>query len=239
MAAHYNNLRRDALLLGQPDLDAVSLGTFLKRFASGIQLIYLSSNRIRLLYNPLDPPTLVINGCLLQNNAVVDLPAGQFSGSAATWYIFAVRTPGASTFTLQVNTSALETADTRIIGVAIWSGTKVDFVYSTLSPSDQLLAADYDSGWFAVAATGNYTKAHGLLQWPRLVVLLHSVDAGGTQEWIPVSVIQNSAATMMSAFGWSSVNVYADAGEDGASAATCYSSRRSSSSGYWRILAWR
>ncbi len=238
-AAHYNNLRLDALSFGQAEADVVPPGTFLKRFAQGITLVYLATNRLRIPYNPLNPPTLMINGCMLQTAANVDLPAGLFSGLAATWYIFAVRTPGSTTFTLSVNTSPIETTDQRLIGQCTWDGIKVTFVYTTVNSDHQLTDPDYDSGWFAVACNSLFTKAHGLLQWPRLVVLLHSNVAEGNEEWIPVTVIQNGANVEKSAYGWSSANVYCSSGVDLASSGTCWSTRRASNVGYWRVLAWK
>jgi len=79
-AAHYNTLRGDALRLGAAEADAVRLGTFLGRYASGIKLQYLATNRLRLPYVTIAPPTLMINGVMCQAVANVDLAAGMFSG---------------------------------------------------------------------------------------------------------------------------------------------------------------
>ena len=135
-ASHYNDLRTDATRLGQPNADSVDLATFFKRYAQAIVVTYLATDRIRVPYNAAMPPTIMVNGYMLQANANVDLPAGLFSGAAQLWYIFAVRTPGSSTFTLSVNTSPIETTDQRLIGSAQWDGTKISGVWSDNTQRD-------------------------------------------------------------------------------------------------------
>jgi len=79
LSAQYNNLRADALRLGQASADVVDLATFFKRYISGVSLVYLATNRIRAVYNASYPPTIMINGLMVQANANVDLPAGMFT----------------------------------------------------------------------------------------------------------------------------------------------------------------
>lgn len=126
-ADHYNNLRLDALYLGQLATDAVALGSLLAKYERGITLQHLSTNRVRVPATTLKPVMLMIDGvmCVAVNN--VDLAAGSApSGSAAIWYLFAVRTAGSTTFTLDVNTSDTETAGKRRIGGFYWNGTKIE-----------------------------------------------------------------------------------------------------------------
>ena len=235
-ADHYNNLRKDALNLGQADLDAVNLGTFLQRFSSGIKLQYLATNRVRVPYNNSNPPTLMVNGFMLQASANVDLPSGLISGAAATWYFFAVRTAGSTTFTLTANTSSSETTDQRLIGQAYWNGSALVSVLSYLAPTT-LPPADYDSGWFACASNNIYTHAHGLGSIPRLIMLYHSTDSAGSSEWVPVTVVQDSTAEK-SPISCDAINVYVQTGNSADYYATCFSMRRLSLTGYYRLFVW-
>lgn len=234
-AAHYNTLRGDALRLGAAEADSVKLGAFLGRYASGVRLQYLAANRVRVPYVTTNPPTLMINGVMCQAAANVDLAAGLFSGGSATWYVFAQRTAGVTTFTLTVNTSATEGIDQRIIGEVEWDGTNItgvrDYFISALA------AADYDSGWFAVAGDGTYTRAHGLSQPPRLVMILHSATGGGTDELVWVGCVVTST-TYYSPYGVDGANIYVQTGTN-SSYGTCCSTRRFSVSGYYRVLAWK
>lgn len=122
----YNRLRADALRFGANQNDAVSLGKFLGQYVSGIRLSYLANNRLRILFDPRYPPTIMINGYMCQVSDNVDLAANSISGSAATWYLFANRSAGSAGFTLSANTSAAEATDQRLIGSCYWSGTALD-----------------------------------------------------------------------------------------------------------------
>lgn len=122
----YNHLRADVLRLGAGTNDAVSLGRFLRQYISGIRLTYLAGNRLRIMYDPRFPPTIMIHGYMCQTDHTVDLPPNSFSGGDALWYVFANRAPGSSEFTLSVNTSATEGADQRLIGVCEWNGTDIE-----------------------------------------------------------------------------------------------------------------
>lgn len=235
-ADHYNNLRKDAIYLGQSDLDVVNLAVFLKRFASGIKLEYLATNRVRVPYSASNPPTLMVNGFMLQANANVDLPAGLISGAAATWYFFAVRSAGSNTFTLSANTSASEAADQRLIGQAYWNGSSLGSILCYLSNS-ALPPADYDSGWFACSVNNIYTFAHGLGNTPRMIMLYHSADSAGSSEWVPVYAVQNGN-WVQSPVSCDNINVYVQTGSNTEYFSTCFSTRRNSSTGYYRLFVW-
>jgi hypothetical protein len=234
LAAHYNNLRKDAIRLGKEPADAMHVGEGLKRYQSGITISYLATNRLRVPFITTNPATLMINGFMLQATANVDLPSSSFSGGAATWYIFAIRTAGSQTFTLGVNTSASEGTDQRIIGECYYDGANVisikDYFRGALGD------ADYDSGWFACAYNNTYTKAHGLAVYPRLVTVEHSANASGTGEIVQILV--NSASAVMSSVGYDGVNVYVTTANN-ATNGVVFSTRRASAGGYMRIRAWR
>lgn len=125
-AAQYNNLRRDALTLGQPAADAVNLAEFLGRFSHDLRLEILESDRLRVPATPARPAVLMINGCMLTANANVDLSASaKPSGAAGDWYVFAVQSPGSHSFTLEVNSSANEASGRRLIGQFFWEGSQI------------------------------------------------------------------------------------------------------------------
>ncbi len=236
-ADHYNNLRKDALNLGQADADVVNLANFFNRFSQGVRIEYLATNRVRVPFAGSNPPTLMINGFMLQATDNVDLPSGLISGSPATWYIFANRAAGSNTFTLTANTSATEGTDQRLIGQAYWNGTSLGLIDCYLS-TNALPPADYDSGWFSCTHDTTYTKAHGLGAYPRSIILYHATDSAGTSEWVPVTVV-NSNNTIMSPVSCDAVSIYVQTGSHPSYPATCYSTRRTSAVGYYRIFAWR
>jgi hypothetical protein len=235
-AAHYNTLRSDAVLLGQASADSLPLGTFFRRFASGVTLQALATNRLRVPYNPSNPATVMVNGCMLQAMAAVDLPAGQFSGAAATWYVFARRTAGSTTFTLEVNTSSSEGADQRMIGSAYWNGTTLGAIRCDLAAP--FPPADYDSGWFAVATGTLYTRAHSLVDYPRLVQLEYCASADGSGERGVVGTVQDNAGggVDLTVLSYDGTNVYV---KTGAAAGVIHTTRFTASSGYYRLLAWK
>jgi hypothetical protein len=235
-AAHYNDLRQDTLTLGAADSDAVKLATFLQRFVSGMQLVYLATNRVRVAFSPLNPPTIMINGYMLQATSNVDLPPSQFSGVSALYYIFANRTAGSKSFTLSVNTSSTEAADQRLVGTAYWDGSSVTQITSYYG-TNGLPAADYDSGWFAVSYNTNYAKAHGLNAIPRTYLLLHATDSAGASENVAVTVCFTGTDSF-SVIGFTNIEILISCPNSSAYG-TVTSTRRSSGSGYYRILAWR
>ena len=125
-ADHYNNLRSDALLLGQTALNAAYLGDVLARYESGIHIDILSTDRLRIPATAGVPACLVIDGYPVKSTSNVDLSTGgKPSGSANNWYIFAVRSAGSTSFTLEVNTTITESSGKRLIGQFYWNGTKI------------------------------------------------------------------------------------------------------------------
>jgi hypothetical protein len=238
-ADHYNNLRSDALYFGQVNTNAVDLGTALQKYASGMKLEYKSVNRVRVPYDVNNPPTIMIAGYLLQTAANVDLPNGLITGSAAVYYIFAVRYGGFTTFGLTASTSATEAVNTRIIGQAYWDGTNLTLIQSYTFVASGLPAADYDSGWFAVAYNQTYTKTHLLGVQPKHAVLVHSTDSGGTSEWVRVNVVATVNLNDVAVIGYDLTSIIVTTGSSSSYDATCHSTRRSSAAGYYRILAWK
>ena len=125
-AAHYNNLRADALYLGQSSADAVSLAALLVQFQHNVTLTYLATNRLRVTATSSAPVHLVMDGIMLSALSNVDLPIGSTpSGAAMTYYVFAVRSVGSTTFTLDINSSPTDSTGRRNIGSLYWDGSNI------------------------------------------------------------------------------------------------------------------
>lgn len=125
-ASHYNNLRLDALCMGQAVTDAVKLGTLLERYESRLEIERLNTIQLRVVASADAPVSLMIGGYMVQAVANVDLDAEDApSGAAADYYIFANRADASTTFTLSVSTSSTESATARRIGRFYWDGTKI------------------------------------------------------------------------------------------------------------------
>ena len=236
-ASQYNNLRKDALLNGNSGADSVYLGTLLASYAFIRMITYLPTNRVRINYDSTKPCAIVIDGYMLAQTANIDLPSGLFSGAAALWYIFAVRTPSSSTFTLAVSTSAAPAPGQRLIGEVYWDGTNLAQNSMVSYYGSSLPIADYDSGWFPVVYNSTYTKPHGLGQTPRLVQLYHSTS--------PTGGAQNNLVTMVGSvnspkcpIGIFDVNIVITTGTDSTNG-TLLSTHGASAGGYYRVLAWK
>ncbi len=126
-ADHYNYLRADVLRLGHDAADAANFGDVLGRYQSNMSLTILSTDRIRVPASTSVPVAVIIDNAPLLTTVNVDLPSGaKPSGSADMWYVFAVRTAGSTTFSIEVNTSPLESAGWRLIGSFYWNGTAIE-----------------------------------------------------------------------------------------------------------------
>ena len=122
-AAHYNNLRADAIWLGASPSDAVSLAALLSGYEDNLHLEEISGNRIRIPASGDQPVCLMIDGLPVMSTESVDLPTGNApSGESSTYYVFAVRTAGNTGFTLEINTSSGAGEGKRLIGRFDWNG---------------------------------------------------------------------------------------------------------------------
>mgnify|MGYP001765745914 FL=1 len=236
LAAHYNNLRKDALYLGNLSTESIPFGSFLAGVVTGMKLEYLATNRVKVPHVAAAPARLMIDGYMLQSYADVELPAGEFAGAAATWYIFAVRASN-STFTLSVSTSSAVVPGTRLIGQCYWDGTNVTAgsVFSYFQ--HEMPAADYDSGYFAVTYNTTYAKVHNLKTLPAVVVLLHNTSATGAAV---NSVVCNVGPTtgLRVPYYYDATTITCETGNDAANG-TLLGRPANSGGGYYRILAWR
>lgn len=234
-SAHYNNLRKDAVYLGNVSADSVSLGSFLQSFVLNISIEYLATAKLRVPFDSQKPATVMISGCMLVQTGNIDL-ATAISGAASVWYIFANRAAGVTSFTITVNTSPVPGADQRLIGECYWNGTAIAAA-SILSYSQggDIRAPDYDSGWFAVAYNNTYVKAHNLSQYPREFALYWSAASDDSTAWYRVYEVYSSQAYCN--LYADDDNVYAKTGT--ASGSGCINNTAvSSGGGYYRMLAW-
>ena len=125
-SAHYNNLRSDALYLGKDESGAVTLGKVLSRYEENLTLELLGTNRVRVPASLEQPVNLMVSSYMLQATANVDLSTGAApAGAAAVYYVFALRSGGSTTFTIDVNTSSAEANDRRLIGSFYWDGSAI------------------------------------------------------------------------------------------------------------------
>ena len=136
LASHYNNLRSDALFLGQLNADAVTLAALLERYESRLEIERLDSDRLRVVASATEPVSLMVAGYLVQAVANVDLASeDKPSGAASDYYIFANRADSSTTFTLSVSMSSTEGINQRRIGRFYWDGASIekDSIQSELS----------------------------------------------------------------------------------------------------------
>lgn len=237
-ASHYNNLRADALWCGSNNTEAYPVGEFLARYAANINIQYLATNRLRILYDAYRPPVIMIGGYMLKLTAYKDLPAGSFSGAAATYYIHANKNAGARGFTLSVNTTPVDSDTSRPIGTCYWDGSSISSITSYFSSLTGMPDPSYDSGWFAVTNGTVYIKTHGLGIVPRMYLLLHSTNSSGSTENVAVKTVKISGQNYYySPVGFDSTSAYIETGSDAAAGTLC-STRRVSAGGYYRLLVW-
>lgn len=125
-AAQYNNLRADALRLGQAAADAVNVGSMLELYETNLKIIRLNTTQLRIEASLTSPVSLNVYGFPVRTVANVDLAIGDVpSGAAAVYYIFANRTGSSTSFTLSVSTSSAEAANQRRIGQCYWDGSAI------------------------------------------------------------------------------------------------------------------
>jgi hypothetical protein len=123
------------------------------------------------------------------------------------------------------------------------AGTVTDERTYSLATFNSPLAAEYDSGWFAVAYNNSYTKAHGLGGAPKFLAIYWcstATPAAGDYIDLIYTVSQSTLTTV----SMDDTNLYATAPNDSAAGtkrATGYTNGAvvNSASGYWRILAWK
>lgn len=237
-ASHYNGLRSDALYLGQAYTDSYKLGEFLARYAQSLTLTYLATNKVRCSGSATNPSFIMIGGCMLRAVANKDTPAGAFTGAAATYYIYAIRTPGSNTFTLSAGLSTVESDTVRTIGTCYWDGANIQQITSYFGDILGAPTPNYDSGWFAVTTGTVYTKVHGLGSVPRAWQLLHSTSSSGTSEQVAVQVVKLTGVnTYYGNIGFTADNAVIETSTD-AAVGTLASTRRNSAAGYYRLLCW-
>lgn len=237
-SAHYNNLRKDALYLGNTITESVNLGSFLDDYVENLSLEYLATNRVKVPYDANRPARMMINGRMLKATADVTLPSGELTGfPAGTYYVFAFRL-AAPEFGLAIASTPALMADTKLIGqfyydgASIITGTIICYYNADLPP------ADYDSGWWACAYGTAYTKNHYLGVDPRLVVLFYCASADGSTNQYPVFALKDTAGYMSPLMLVTNTSIRVKTGSD-AAAGVYTGTFAVSAAGYYRVQAWR
>ncbi len=125
LASQYNNLRSDALFLGQLPADAVPIGQLLERYESRLTLQKLNTSQVRLPASTGEPVSLFVDGYLVQALENIDLPASSAPSGTGTWYVFANRATGSASFMLSISTSPTENSGQRRVGRFYFDGSVI------------------------------------------------------------------------------------------------------------------
>lgn len=125
LACQYNNLRLDALYLGKVAADSITLGKLLDSYETNLKLQKLNTAQVVVPASDSDTVSLFIEGYLVQALSNVELPSTSTPNGAGTWYVFANRTAGSTSFTLSVSMSPTELANQRRIGRFYFDGESI------------------------------------------------------------------------------------------------------------------
>ncbi len=239
-SAHYNNLRSDALYLGMGSDHAASLGTLLGRYEEGLRLELLGTDRVRVPASLEYPVQLMVNGVMLCSTVNIDLSAGSKpGGAAAQYYVFVVRSAYNQSFSLDVNTTSIESTDRRRIGGFYWDGSQIESssIYTerceylqhnlgmkskqvfdgrlTISSGDPAPLAVYSSGTvYYTPYTGNRVSVYGHgLGWKEHTFDELNVSLSGLPASRPADVfLCDDAGTLkLETCAWASSNARATA----------------------------
>ena len=187
-ASQFNGLRKDALYLGQEVTNAVALATALRRYSAYIKLTKQSAAVVRIPYDLKQPPTLMINGCLLQLTALLDSPA--LTGTAGTYYLHAVRTDGSTAFGLEWSASASEIPDRRLLASVAWDGTNIG------ASSITLIDANAGGSAMKKATAPAVYLANNTNEGPYLSTTWLVIQAATATEYLLVGMTGNAADTV-------------------------------------------
>lgn len=169
-------MRADAIYLGKVDkgvsdndalgdAQAAPLGDLLQRYIQNVRLEYLATNKVRVPYDAARPPVLVVNGFMLVAGANVDLASAPTGGSGQR-YVMANRTADSTTFTITVQSSAVEGVDQRLIGEFTWDGANIDqnSIQSYELQGFGLQSGDEPiiKGWAQIDAAGNISSSYNV-----------------------------------------------------------------------------
>lgn len=122
LASQYNNLRSDALYLGCSTTDSVTLAKLLESYETNLKLQKLNTAQVVVPATSSAPVSLFIGGYPVQALSSVELPSASAPNGTGTWYVFANRSSGSTTFTLTISTSPTEGSNQRRIGRFYFDG---------------------------------------------------------------------------------------------------------------------
>jgi hypothetical protein len=112
------------------------------------------------------------------------------------------------------------------------------YSYATVSPP---LAAEYDSGWFAVISITVYTLTHGLGGAPKsfLILWCSTATPTPTTKIYSVQVVRGSGGATLSIGTMTGTTILASTGNDVSRGTLSACDGTTSSAGYYRVLAWK
>jgi hypothetical protein len=238
-ATHYNYLRKDAVYFGQSVSDSADLVTAFSRYAANLTLMYMATNRVKVYYETNRPPVVMIGGCMLTRTSQTATPIGALTGlSAGIYYVIAVKSTGSTAFSITFDASALDSDTQRTIGYCYWDGSSITSVQSYFGNVIGIPEPSYDSGWFAVTTGTVYTKTHGLGAVPRMYMLFHSTNSTGSVENVVVVTVKPASVNYYYGnIGFDASNAYIETATD-TTAGVLASIRRTSATGYYRLMCW-
>lgn len=171
-AAQYNNLRADALYLGNDPASSGNMLQLLAQSMGAVQLTRVNALTVRLTASPVDPCGLMIGGKICAVIANTDLVISQDqSYPAGRYYVYAV-SDGAGSFTLAMGASAPYGG--RMIGTFLWDGQGV-------IPGTVRNKQDFD----AVSAVRSPSIVNGRLTLASGTPITESDNTGSTLYFTP------------------------------------------------------
>jgi hypothetical protein len=127
--ADYNTLRQFArfwaLTIDDPDdieNESVVVSTLFQRWIQNVRPIAVSSDtKIRVVYSADRPPSMILDGHLVQNTS--NTTSDAYVGGAGTIYGIAIR--NGKRFTLEIRDSSVEGEDERVVCEMEWDGSAI------------------------------------------------------------------------------------------------------------------
>lgn len=166
----YNSLRQFArfwaVTVDDPDdieNEAVVVSTLFRAYIHNVKPEALGTNQIRVPFLEDRPPSLVIDGHLIQSIANAD--SAVITGSSGSKFIIANRS--SSTFTITISTSSTVGDDQRCVGCFEWDGSAIvpgSITSYELTTTGGLtsLSDDIVKVWGEIATGGTITESFGL-----------------------------------------------------------------------------
>lgn len=192
LASQYNNLRSDAILLGQSPTDAITIGQLLERYESRLTLNKLNTAQVRVPASIDEPVSLFIDGYLVQANSNIDLDPSSIPNGSGIWYVFGNRISGSTSFTLSISTSPTENTGQRRLGSFYFNGILI--VHDSIRTELSVYICNLLQYRAPIQAGGRLSLATG--------VPVTSVDIASASSLFYTPYINNRISLYVVGFGW-------------------------------------